>query len=78
MGDLMGAGGQAAIKEKQGQKGKLLRKKSKEELQFGDCWDEDALFGVCKRHLASPRANRHHRESAGETFHVGGKYKDTQ
>lgn len=34
MGNLIGAGGQAAIKGKRGQKGKLLRKKNKEELQL--------------------------------------------
>lgn len=74
----MGAAGQSAIKERRGQEGKLRGKNSSEALQFGNRWDEDASFGVWKRHLPSPRANRHHGESAGETFHVGGKYKDTQ
>lgn len=35
-------------------------------------------FGIWFFKLLSSWVNSHHGESAGETFYVGGKYKDTQ
>lgn len=78
----MGAGGQAAIKEMQGPKGKLLRKLRKNCKEAALVW----RFAEMKTHpLVCGNGICRHREqtrSMGslpeKLAHVGGKYKDTQ
>lgn len=76
MGNVMGAGGQAAIKEKQDQKGKWLGRTAKKNLGLVIAEMKTHPL-VCGNDICRRREN-HHRESAGETFYVGGKYKDTR